>query len=123
MKTKFSVRIFIIWFILNIIIVALMDLALFHQTTPSMEYATFYKKLGWVELWATLEWIFVIPANRMGNLFLTAPQLSLSSYFFDFMGQIVTNKYWLNVPTTIDDYIGMIIIVIGMAISAYKLFD
>ena len=50
-------------------------------------------------------------------------KISLSSYVFDFLGQLVTNKYWLNVPTTIDDYVGMIIIFIGMAISAYKIFD
>jgi len=29
----------------------------------------------------------------------------------------------LKVPTTIDDYVGMVIIMIGMAISAYKIFD
>ena len=74
----------------NILIVALMDLALFHQTTPSMEHSTFLTKVKWAEFWATLEWIFVIPANRIGNLFLTAPQLSLSSYVFDFYG---TNCY------------------------------
>jgi len=123
MKTKSFVTTYIIWFVLNIFIVALMDLALFHQTTPDMEHASFFKKLSWVELWATLEWIFVIPANRMGNTFLTAPQISLTSYVFDFMGQIVTNKYWLKVPITIDEYIGMIIIMFGMAISAYKIFD
>ena len=123
MKTNFTINRFIIWLILNILVVALMDLALFHQTTPSMEHSPFFTKVKWAEFWATLEWIFVIPANRMGNLFLTAPQLSLSSYVFDFMGQIATNKYWLNVPTTIDDYAGMIIIFLGMGISAYKIFD
>ena len=123
MKTKFTVKRFILWIILNLFVVALMDLALFHQTTQEMENAPFSKKLAWAELWATLEWMFVIPSIRMGNLFLTAPQLSLASYVFDFMGQIVTNRYWLKVPTTIDDYVGMVIIMIGMAISAYKIFD
>jgi len=123
MKTKFTVNRFILWIILNLLVVALMDLALFQQTTPEMDNASFSKKLAWAELWATLEWMFVIPSIRMGNLFLTAPQLSLASYVFDFMGQIVTNRYWLKVPTTIDDYVGMVIIMIGMAISAYKVFD
>ena len=123
MKTKFTTNRFIILLILNIFIVLLMDLALFHQTTPEMENASFLTKVKWAELWATMEWMFVIPANRMGNLFLTAPQLSLSSYVFDFLGQLVTNKYWLKVPTTIDDYIGMVIIFMGMGISAYKIFD
>jgi len=123
MKTNFTAKRFIIWLSLNILVVILMDLALFHQTTPTMEKSPFLTKLGWAELWATIEWIFVIPANRMGNLFLTAPQLSLSSYVFDFMGQIFTNKYWLKIPTTIDDYVGMVIIILGMIISAYKIFD
>ena len=45
-----------------------MDLALFHQTTPDMEKAPFSKKLAWAELWATLEWMFVIPSIRYGEL-------------------------------------------------------
>ena len=123
MKTKFTTGRLLIWLVLNIFIVLLMDLALFNQTTPEMENAPFLTKVKWAEFWATIEWMFVIPANRIGNLFLTAPQLSLSSYVFDFLGQLVTNKYWLKIPTTIDDYVGMIIIFIGMAISAYKIFD
>lgn len=122
MITNFTWNRLIVWLILNIFIVLLMDLALFQQTTPEMEKATFSKKVMWSEIWATIEWLFVIPANRMGNLFLTAPQISLSSYVFDFLGQLVTNKYWLHVPTTLDDYIGMIIILLGMFVSAYKIF-
>jgi len=123
MKTKFTWNRLIVWLVLNIFIVLLMDLALFQQTTPEMEKASFLKKVMGAEKWATIEWLFVIPANRMGNLFLTAPQLSLSSYVFDFLGQLVTNRYWLHVPTTVDDYAGMFIILLGMFISAYKIFD
>jgi uncharacterized protein (DUF486 family) len=99
-----------------------MDLAFFYQTTDEVKKSGYLTKLYWSELWATFEWMFVIPANRIGNLFLSAPQLSLSSYFFNFIGQIVTNKYWLNLPITIDDYFGMILILIGMYISSYKIF-
>ena len=123
MKTNNFLFYFVIWFILNLFIVALMDLALFQQTTPNMEHNSFFTKLKWAELWATLEWVFLIPANRLGNLFLTAPQISLSSYVFNFIGQIATNKYWLKIPITIDDYAGMIIILFGMYISAYKLIN
>ena len=122
MKTKFSYRTFLLWIILNIILVGFMDLAFFYQTTDEVKNAGYLTKLYWSELWATFEWMFVIPANRIGNLFLSAPQLSLSSYFFNFIGQIVTNKYWLNLPITIDDYFGMILILIGMYISSYKIF-
>ena len=121
MKTKYSYSIFFLWLILNIIIIFFMDLAFFYQTTEKIKNAGYLTKLYWSELWATLEWIFIIPANRIGHLFLSVPQLSLSSYAFNFIGQIVTNKYWLKLPITIDDYVGMIIILFGMYISAYKI--
>lgn len=122
MKLNFTWAKLIYWLILNLIIVLLMDLAMFTQNTPSMKDASFLKKLGVAEFWATCEWLFLIPANRLGNTLLTAPQLSLSSFVFDFIGQILTNRYYLHIPTTIDDYAGMVIILIGMYISAYKVF-
>lgn len=110
------------WLFLNIGIMVFMDLALFMQTTPEMKNANFLKKLLVAELFATIEWVFIIPANRLGNKFLTAAQIALTTFIFDFIGQIGTNKFWLKLPTTIDDYAAMIIIFIGMAISSYKVF-
>ena len=106
------------WLFLNIGIMVFMDLALFMQTTPEMKNASFLKKLLVAELLATIEWVFIIPSNK----FLTAAQVALTTFIFDFIGQIGTNKFWLKLPTTIDDYAAMIIIFIGMAISAYKVF-
>lgn len=121
MKSKVSTRMIIFWIFLNLCIVALMDLAMFQQTTPGMENASFLKKLMWAEMWATIEWMFIIPVNRLGNAFFTAPQLSLSSYVFNFIGQILTNLFWLKKPVTLDDYSAMIVILGAMYISAYKI--
>jgi uncharacterized protein (DUF486 family) len=88
-----------------------------------MKNSGFMKKLAMSEFWATIEWIFLIPANRIGNRILTAAQVNLSSFVFDFLGQIATNKFLLNMPTTIDDYAAMGLIMVGMYISVYKLFD
>jgi uncharacterized protein (DUF486 family) len=112
----------VIWVILNVYVILTMDLAMFMQTTPEMKHAGFLKKLGVTELFATLEWIGLIPANRLGNRVLSAAQVSLSSFVFDFLGQIVSNRYWLKLPTTLDDYIGMGIILAAMGISTYKVF-
>ena len=87
-----------------------------------MKNAGFLKKLLVAEILATIEWVFIIPSNRLGNTFLTAAQVALTTFIFDFIGQIGTNMFWLKLPTTIDDYAAMIIIFIGMAISAYKVF-
>ena len=42
-----------LWIILNLITVALMDIALFYQGTPAMKDATITKKLLTTEFWAT----------------------------------------------------------------------
>ena len=111
-----------IWVILNLYVILTMDLAMFMQTTPEMKGAGFLKKLGVTELFATLEWVGLIPANRLGNRILTAAQISLSSFVFDFLGQIASNRYWLKLPTTLDDYVGMGLILAAMTISTYKVF-
>ena len=69
-----------------------------------------------------MEWLVLVPAQRLGNTFLNPAQLNLSSFVFDFLGQIVTNNFWLKIPTTIDDYTGMILILFGMALSKFTDF-
>ena len=120
LNMKASYKTMFIWLVLNIGIMVFMDLALFMQTTPAMKNASFLKKLGVAELLATIEWMFIIPANRIGNRFMSAAQVSLWSYIFDFLGQILSNAFWLKLPTTLDDYTAMALIFIGMYISVYK---
>jgi uncharacterized protein (DUF486 family) len=99
-----------------------MDFALFTQTTPAMKDAGIFTKILSSEFWASIEWMFLIPANRIGNTFLSAPQISLSSYVFDFLAQLWSNAFWLNLPTTIDDYAGMFLILFGMYTAKYTVF-
>jgi uncharacterized protein (DUF486 family) len=121
MKMNFTVKV-LFWIFLNILIVACMDLALFMQTTFKADEATIYNKLLTSEFWATMEWLVLVPAQRIGNTFLNPAQLNLSSFVFDFLGQIVTNNFWLKIGTTIDDYVGMVIILLGMYCSKMQVF-
>jgi uncharacterized protein (DUF486 family) len=111
----------LLWLFLNIITCLTMDFALFTQTTPNVKNASIYFKILTSEFWATIEWMFVIPANRIGILFLNPAQLSLTSYVFDFLAQLWSNTFWLHLPTTIDDYTGMGIILFGMFISKFRI--
>lgn len=113
---------FLFWIFLNVMIMITMDLALFMQTTFKTGEASIYKKLLVSEFWATIEWLFVIPSQRIGITFLNPAQLDMSSYVFDFLGQILSNKFWLKLPTTIDDYCGMFLILLGMYFSKYRTF-
>lgn len=115
-----KLHIFIVWLLLNLGIIAGMDLALFEQTTPKMKNATFWEKLKVTEFWATVQWLFIIPANLLANTFLSVPQIALSSFFFDFLGQIISNNFWLNIPTTIDDYIAMILFMFALYMAKYR---
>jgi len=112
----------ILWLFLNIMIGLTMDFALFTQTTPSMKNNGILTKILSSEFWASVEWMFLIPANRIGNTFLTPAQISLSSYVFDFLAQLCSNSFWLKLSTTIDDYVGMFLILFGMYASKYSLF-
>ena len=112
----------LLWLFLNIMIGLTMDFALFTQTTPDMKNENMFFKLITSEFWAPIEWMFVIPANRIGNTFLNPAQISLSSYFFDFLAQLWSNAFWLKIPTTIDDYVGMLLILFGMYASKFQIF-
>jgi len=111
----------IIWLILNILIGLTMDFALFTQTTGDMKNVSILQKIITSEFWASIEWMFVIPSNRIGYLFLNPAQISLSSYVFDFLAQIWSNAFWLKLPTSIDDYAGMVIILFGMYVAKFKI--
>lgn len=114
---------FVFWLILNILVVAAMQVALFAQTTPDMKDASMAMKILVAEIAATFEWMLLIPMNRIASTFLTSPQISLSSFVFDFISQIWSNAFWLHVPTTIDDYACMSIILFGMYVSKMQLLD
>ena len=110
------------WVVLNLLVVAFMDLALFTQTLPSIVHTNILNKILITEFFASIEWLFVIPSQRIGYLFFNPAQLGMTSYFFNFIGQIVSNNFWLKIPTLIDDYAGMVIILIGMYITLYRTF-
>jgi uncharacterized protein (DUF486 family) len=112
----------LLWLFLNIIIGITMEFALFTQTTSAMKNASIYEKILTSEFWASIEWMFVIPMQRIGNTFLNPAQLSLSSYVWDFIAQLWSNTYWLKLPTTVDDYTGMALILFGMFASKYVIF-
>ena len=107
----------IIWLLLNLLVVAAMDAALFYQSRPSMKNASFLHKLMVTEGFATVQWLGIIPATRIGNKFLTAAQLGLASFVYDFLGQIATDIFWLKIPITIDDWAAMLIILSAMYVS------
>ena len=110
----------ILWFILNVLVGLTMDIAMFSQTTGDGKNAPLMEKIITSEFWASIEWIFAIPAIRIGNTFLNPAQISLTSYVFDFFAQILSNTFWLKLPTSIDDYVGMVLIMFGMYVSKLK---
>ena len=112
----------ILWLLLNVLIVIAMQIALFAQTTDENKTKTMFETMISSQFWATMEWIFVIPAQRLGIQIFNPAQLAMSSYVFNFISQIGSNAFWLKLPTTIDDYAGMVLIMIGMIFSKMQIF-
>lgn len=110
------------WIILNLIGSSFAQIALFLQTQPALENAPYLVKLLTSEFWASMQWGVTIPAFRMGAKFLNPAQLFLASYLFGFFLQILSNTFWLNIPTTIDDYVTMIVILFAMYVSKMRVF-
>tara|TARA_Y100000996_G_C22207363_1_gene513923 strand:- start:240 stop:608 length:369 start_codon:yes stop_codon:yes gene_type:complete len=115
-------KLVLVWVILMTVMTVAMQGAMFMTASPQMKDASFLKKIGAAELSATLEYALAIPANRLANSIMSAAQVGLGTYVFDFIGQIATNRLWLKVPTTVDDYAAMGIIMLAMYISVYKIF-
>ncbi len=111
-----------IWLLLNVLIVVAMQIALFAQTTDKNKTETMFQTIISSQFWATVQWIFVIPAQRLGILLFNPAQLAMSSYVFNFLSQIGSNAFWLKLPTLIDDYMGMGLILLGMYVAKFKIF-
>jgi uncharacterized protein (DUF486 family) len=112
----------ILWLLLNVLIVIAMQIALFAQTTDENKKDSMFEIIITSQFWASMEWIFVIPAQRLGILLFNPAQLAMSSYVFNFLSQIGSNAFWLKLPTLIDDYIGMGLILLGMYVAKFKVF-
>lgn len=110
----------LLWVCLNVIVIILFEFALFYQLTPEAINRSFTYKLLFTELFATLEWMFLIPAIHIGNNFLSVIQITLASFIYSTIGQLGANYYILNQPVELDDYVGILIIFIGILVSTFK---
>jgi len=111
-----------LWFGLTTISVALQEVALFLQTTKERVNDTLIEKIIANEFWATAMWCVAIPAMRIGVSIMNPIKLTIMSYLFLFGSQIVSNTFWLNVPTTVDDYVAILIVIFGLLVATYKVF-
>ena len=121
MKLLVLYKVFI-WMALTAISMMFQDIALFLQTTKEHINDTIFEKILANEFWATAMWCVAIPAMRIGYSIMNPIKLTIASYLFLFGSQIVTNTFWLHVPTTIDDYVSICIVVGGLLVSTYKVF-
>jgi hypothetical protein len=94
---------------------------LFLQGRPSMINASYWEKLLYNEFWTVVEWLFALPAIRLGVEFMSMPQIILVAYLVGFIVQIFVDKYWIIVPIYLDTYICMIIMMFALVVANLKL--
>jgi len=118
----YKTKTLIIWFILNIIISTTGELATYLQINKNFVGKSFYYKVLLTEFFASFQWIFVIIYLRLSYTFLTPVEISLYSYLFAFIGQILSNKFLIKQTTYFYDYISMLLVLLGAYITSYKVF-
>lgn len=118
-----SLFMYIFIFILPIISSFIALIGTFMQTLPFMENSSIFYKILTSEFWATLNVLIYIPYLRLANKYLNPAQLLLYGYLTSFGAQLFSNKYMFISPTSYDDYFAMVIMIIAMGISAYKVFN
>ena len=111
-----------LWLLLTTIATVLQEIALFLQTTKARMNDTLFEKIIANQFWATCMWCVAIPAVRIGITIMNPIKLTILGYLFLFGSQIVSNTFWLHVPTTIDDYVSIGIVIFGLLISTYRVF-
>lgn len=120
---KKNISMFLIWLTLNILTNICTQIALFAQTMPIMENTNYYFKLLTSEFWASMQWMFALPAFRIGTNIMTIPQQFLAGYLINFLIQISSNILWLKKSIPIDDYFTMAIMLYALYISKYNVFN
>lgn len=111
-----------LWLLLTIVSTTLQEIALFMQTTKAHINDTLFEKIIANQFWATCMWCVAIPAMRIGVSVMNPIKLTIAGYLFLFGSQIISNTFWLHVPTTIDDYVAICIVICGLLVSTYRVF-
>jgi uncharacterized protein (DUF486 family) len=96
--------------------------ALFAQTTPYLEYASYWKKLLHNEFWISMQWLFALPSFRIGYQVLSVPLMFLIGYVLGFVLEILLDKFVLDDSMTVDHYVCILFLLLGLYISKFDVF-
>jgi hypothetical protein len=66
--------------------------------------------------------MFMVPFIEIGMQMMNPVQLVLFVFFWTFVIQLLVNVYVFGNVNTLDDYLGIIWLLIGMSISQFRLF-
>ena len=67
--------------------------------------------------------VFMIPYIQLGMLVMTPVQLVLLAIGWTFGIQLIINEYLLGESNTVDDYIGIVCVFVGICISKFRVFS
>ena len=97
-------------------------LALFAQTTPYLASASYPKKLLHNEFWISMQWLFALPSFRIGYQVLSVPLMFLIGYVLGFLLEIGLDKFVLDGSMTLDHYVCILFLLLGLYIGKFKVF-
>lgn len=100
----------------------LSQIALFVPTLPMMKGSTLTVQLILSMIFVLIQGFIVIPLLWKGLLIMSPVQLTIFVFVVTFIIQLVTNVYIFKNVNTIDDYIAVILITLGIVISKFRIF-
>jgi hypothetical protein len=99
------------------------QLSLFILTLDSIKHLNIIIKFIISICFLLIQLFFMVYYISLGIQLMDAISLVILVFILTFIMQLVTNYYIFGNKNTIDDYIGMIIMIFGIIISKTRLFD
>jgi hypothetical protein len=110
-------------FVLSAVSALLSQLALFVPTLKGMENSPLSLNLAISIFFVLIQTALIIPMLWKGLVIMSPIQLTIFVFVVTFLVQLITNVYIFGEVNTIDDYVAMIVMTLGIVISKLKLFN
>ena len=98
------------------------QISLFAGIAETTIHASYTLRIVLSVCFLLIQLMFMVPFIENGILIMSPVQLVLYVFFWTFVVQLIINVYVLKNVNTLDDYIAIVCILIGMSISRFRLF-
>ena len=108
--------------VLCVIACIISQVALFAGSAEKIVHSSFTVRMVISIAFLFVQLLFMVPFIEEGMKIMRPVQLVLFVFLWTFIVQLIVNVYIFGNKNTIDDYLGMVFILIGIGISRFRIF-